>query len=1559
MTDPRGPSRTIILLMLLLVVLGTSATQGGYSSIGILVTDNGKNLAVVGVGGEPYLMLTPDLLYPLSDIDGLEVEGRRIYSISPDVLDRIDFRFIARYEDQMEKVSLIRLVERLDGEVTYVYRRLPLIALEIPLSKAPLLVSRVESASLVPDIKVRISLNESVGLIVDRDRLETISNRLGIEINGSGVKIAILDTGIDPTHPDFYFPNGTSKIVYSVSMVPEEGPEDLHGHGTHVAGIAAGTGAASNGKFTGVAPGALLMNIKVISSEGFGLVSWIIAGIEEAVENGADVINMSLGGGLNGDGTDPLSMAVDWAVDNGVVVVVAAGNDGPSYSSLGSPAVARKAITVGATFKNGTLVDFSSRGPTGDLRVKPDVLAPGVDIIAPLASGSLLEEMAGDSAIQGDGGSYIALSGTSMATPHVAGVVALIKQARPNLSPLEIKSLIVTTADPIEPDVFSYGAGLVDAVDAINASFIITMPSISVNARTGIRHLNITVYTVGEATRLQVLGVDWARLYGTGPDIQMVTAFYVQNNETHGTVEVFISDTVPPDVYMGIIRLRDDLGERYQIMFSVYWLYKVTLNSTLNGEVFFTLFATYNPVDKDWLLPTGGSIGDNGTSYMLWFDLPPGDYTFVGVSANTFMSEDLIEGPIFVYSENITVDEDITLTIDVDDYPTTSLQPQGIGASYVPMGHIVTFYSPSDEPLSLYLYGLWNISADYYMYYGYNLPREFFFNGQYIRRPPPLGDWNYTERLRYTTTYASASWLLSDYVSSLPRPTFFQNRLDTGFQRANESVFGGFAVFPPGQQFTFLVVAPMFQGGLYNVRFTPDVETFDTEFKYFLTVSGDFRITSLDVLFQETANKVFKPGRTPYFIYNRERTLIMPDFSLRTNLSVYVMSSYTPFVIAGDYDIEYVLRSDGEVLERGRDSGIPLLSFRNLRTGPTYEVEYEMVNSEYLLFTRIEGRSVFKTGEIDREPPIILRMESEVLDDTVEILFTVSEASRLENLEFLYSWDGSTPRRAQIEQVGVDRTLFSPPGLALLHRVEIPVMGDSLSISIYAEDSYGNIHESSYEDVVVLSLEDPLATGLEVDVKPVVMDEGKDPRLVYTTPVEGFGVTISIAGFDLLTLPMEEDNGEWVLNSEILLITNGTRIDVYTGPSSLTEPVKITRKILYTGLTVTMEATQDRAAVGDTVVVEVALRLASNMSPIGPARIMVNGEWYEAQDGVVILNITSSSPGEVSIAVDGVEMLSPYIDIDDVALPEPISIVFIGVSIEVNTPDWLRLVDGEARVSVGETVAIEVVVASEPMGMLGENPVIVLDVDGEAVVLRLAMDNGVYRAVYQVSMDDVGSVSIGVSMVRDDSGLLVFTPGLTASVDGTPITIVFDRVVVELSAERTHLPIGSHPGISYTAYYESDGRGFTGEVVIEPDGDTNSPGRVSYSVTSIADDVYNVDVYVSEPIEVVFDTVDLEVVKVSEDLFSVTYEIRASYRVLGEPVESLSVDGAVVEGGVYRVTIPTVSVSYSETLQVSVDGFISEEVTIEGQNNLTLIVYIIAIALVAISVLLLLRRMRR
>jgi serine protease AprX len=144
-------------------------------------------------------------------------------------------------------------------------------------------------------------------------------------IDGSGIVVAVIDTGIDKNHPDLY-----GKVLAETNFVEDEPTtDDLYGHGTHCAGIIAGTGEASGGRYRGVAPGATLMNVRVLDSEGSGYLSDVIAGIEWAVDNGADVISISLGGSHSGDVyAKPDCMAVDAAMDAGVVVCVAAGNSG-------------------------------------------------------------------------------------------------------------------------------------------------------------------------------------------------------------------------------------------------------------------------------------------------------------------------------------------------------------------------------------------------------------------------------------------------------------------------------------------------------------------------------------------------------------------------------------------------------------------------------------------------------------------------------------------------------------------------------------------------------------------------------------------------------------------------------------------------------------------------------------------------------------------------------------------------------------------------------------------------------------------------------------------------------------------------------------------------------------------------------------------------------------------------------------------------------------------------------------------------------------------------------
>ncbi|WP_020387538.1 S8 family peptidase [Kribbella catacumbae] len=272
---------------------------------------------------------------------------------------------------------------------------------------------------------------------------------------GKGVKIAVLDTGIDASHPDL-----KGRLAASQNFTDAPDSSDHVGHGTHVAGIAAGDGAASGGKYKGVAPEATLLNGKVLADDGGGTTSGIIAGMEWAVQQGAAVVNMSLGGAPS-DGTDELSTALNrLSRSSGTLFVVAAGNCRmPAPAQVTTPAAADDAIAVGNLTRNGSLNASSCRGPrAGNGALKPEISAPGTDIVAARAAGTDLGDPVGDH--------YTTLTGTSMATPHVAGVAALIAQAHPDWKTAQLRARLMSTADPQGARVHEEGAGRVDADQA-------------------------------------------------------------------------------------------------------------------------------------------------------------------------------------------------------------------------------------------------------------------------------------------------------------------------------------------------------------------------------------------------------------------------------------------------------------------------------------------------------------------------------------------------------------------------------------------------------------------------------------------------------------------------------------------------------------------------------------------------------------------------------------------------------------------------------------------------------------------------------------------------------------------------------------------------------------------------------------------------------------------------------------------------------------------------------------------------------------------------------------
>ncbi|MCX5403771.1 S8 family serine peptidase [Streptomyces sp. NBC_00335] len=273
--------------------------------------------------------------------------------------------------------------------------------------------------------------------------------------DGTGTKVAVLDTGTDLEHPDL-----KGRVAEAKNFTDSDTAEDRQGHGTHTISTVGGSGAESGGAKKGVAPGAQLLSGKVLNDSGYGLDSWIIAGMQWAVDSKADVISMSLGDPSQLSCDDPMAAATEaLAQSSNSLFVIAAGNAGPGNNTVSSPGCVPSVLTVGAVDRDDKTASFSSRGPAGlNHTLKPEIAAPGVQISAAAAGGRGVY-------------AYQSMSGTSMATPHVAGAAAIVKQRHPDWTAQQIKAALVGSANTAVPgDVRETGGGRLDVKAAIDTT---------------------------------------------------------------------------------------------------------------------------------------------------------------------------------------------------------------------------------------------------------------------------------------------------------------------------------------------------------------------------------------------------------------------------------------------------------------------------------------------------------------------------------------------------------------------------------------------------------------------------------------------------------------------------------------------------------------------------------------------------------------------------------------------------------------------------------------------------------------------------------------------------------------------------------------------------------------------------------------------------------------------------------------------------------------------------------------------------------------------------------
>lgn len=370
------------------------------------------------------------------------------------------------------------------------YQRLPMICLTarrdqiIAISRLSSVRSIYGNRTLDLNLDTRLSSNGAARVPVDRDL--TAKNN-GMPVSGRNVTVAVLDTGVDGTHSDL-----AGRVVKNVKLIDTQSlspgfanpirienlpsTDQVYGHGTFVAGVIAGNGFRSGGKYSGIAPGAKIVGL----SAGDLNLSGVLSGFDYLLEQGASLnvraVNCSFSANTAFDFNDPVNVATKMLVASGINVVFSAGNTGSGLNTLNPYAVAPWVIGVGATDERSRLANFSSRGAFGSKLFHPTLVAPGVSVVS--LRGALITSVYGALGNESETDTqrlalgeipfYTTASGTSFSAPQVVGTIALMLEANPGLTPLEIRDILQRTATPL-PSYYAHevGAGMLNAHAAV------------------------------------------------------------------------------------------------------------------------------------------------------------------------------------------------------------------------------------------------------------------------------------------------------------------------------------------------------------------------------------------------------------------------------------------------------------------------------------------------------------------------------------------------------------------------------------------------------------------------------------------------------------------------------------------------------------------------------------------------------------------------------------------------------------------------------------------------------------------------------------------------------------------------------------------------------------------------------------------------------------------------------------------------------------------------------------------------------------------------------------
>jgi len=590
----------------------------------------------------------------------------------------------------------------------------------------------IRTSSMVENVyrdgEVKINLDESVSQI----GADHVRDELGF--TGEGVVVGIVDTGIDYMHPALGEGFGPGfRVIGGYDFENDDAdPVDDMFHGTHVAGIVG----ANSDSLIGVAPGVHFIAAKVLDENGSGLISTVLAGIDfcldpdgnQATDDAVDIINMSFGVYVFAGFENPMDIAINNASEAGILCVVAAGNSGKEdifgsgFETISSPGTAEKALTVGACDSLFTLARFSSKGPDPlHFRIKPEVVAPGVGICSSLPDGETAR-----------------YSGTSMATPHVAGVAALLKEQHPDWMPEQLKWAIVNSANPLDEEYNAYrqGSGCVDAWKAAHQNILIEPGILSF----GMVNLELAVWRDTVSFTIRNTGAEFREIR-FAPDDHLPAAVQLNLSRTSLTLgpgeedsltaEIVVPSSVPimdeePFSYFGnllctsgtdttrvpygflkanMLVVECDIAPYFLLLWDPNSVYQQLIIGT--GEKKYYLRAqegNYN------ILTSMYTLEDTTTYFIQRTNVEIGGLTYQTISHEEaeFYA---FPGPVYDMNNNLRTDEDLIGRV-YDIHITQSQGDSATTSGGVFGSNNNVYISPFDSSLSLNVISLWKPTDD-------------------------------------------------------------------------------------------------------------------------------------------------------------------------------------------------------------------------------------------------------------------------------------------------------------------------------------------------------------------------------------------------------------------------------------------------------------------------------------------------------------------------------------------------------------------------------------------------------------------------------------------------------------------------------------------------------------------------------------------------------------------------------------------------------------------------------------------------------------------------------